>query len=213
MVRTQNIRHSYEQGLDIQFPDLDIAKGEALLILGESGAGKTTLLHVLGGLLKPTEGKVNINSTSIYDQSNAHLDRFRGDHIGMVFQQAHFIPAIKAVENIELAMKIGSGKIDNDFIQDLFDRLNISHRKDAYPSQLSQGERQRLAIARACVNKPHLILADELTSALDDTNCAAVISLLKDQSAALGNSLIIVTHDQRLKDHFENSITLKSWRS
>ncbi len=213
MIQTNNLSHTFSDQVRIAFPDISVGQKESLLILGESGAGKTTLLHILGGMLKPTDGNVQLIGENIYDLSPRRLDSFRGDHIGMVFQQAHFIPSISAMENIQLAQRIGSKKVDNKAINHLFDRLNIGHRKNALPAELSQGERQRLAIARAFINKPSLVLADELTSALDDTNCASVIALLKEQSEQIGTSLIMVTHDQRLKEYFANSIILKNWNA
>ncbi len=213
MIQTNNLSHTFSDQVRITFPDFSVGQKESLLILGESGAGKTTLLHILGGMLKPTDGAVHLMNENIYSFSSRKLDSFRGDHIGMVFQQAHFIPSISAIENIRLAQRIGSKKVDNQAINNLFDRLNIGHRKEALPSEMSQGERQRLAIARAFINTPSLVLADELTSALDDTNCASVIALLKEQSEQMGTSLIMVTHDQRLKEYFSNSIILKNWNA
>lgn len=209
MLLTKNVIHKYNRNQEISFPDLHCASGESLLLLGQSGVGKTTLLHVLGGLLKPTKGEVMLGDKNIYSISARTLDRYRGDNIGIVFQQPHFVSALTVLENIELAQKMGVGSSDRKKINAVLESLNIADKKNAYPQTLSQGEKQRASIARAVINDPKLILADEPTSALDDLSCSESIKLLKNQSKELGASLVIVTHDSRLKDVFTNKIILE----
>lgn len=179
-----------------------------MLILGQSGVGKTTLLHILAGILKPQEGQVYIGDKALYGLSGNQLDKFRGQHIGLVFQKPHFVQSITAEENLLLTQKMAGQPTDKKLADSLLSKLNIGHRKSAKAYKMSQGEQQRLSIARAIINRPKVILADEPTSALDDKNCEKVIDLLKEQAEEVKASLLIVTHDNRLKDIFSNYIEL-----
>lgn len=208
MLTTQKLSHQYSRGQGFQFPDFTCSAQKTLLILGQSGVGKTTLLHILAGILKPSKGEVFIDNTSIYKQGSNKLDSFRGQHIGLVFQKPHFVQAINAKENLILSQRIASKKVNVGKIDTLLEQLNIAHRATAHVYKMSQGEQQRLSIARALVNEPKVILADEPTSALDDKNCEEVIKLLHEQATAAEAALIIVTHDNRLKDYFTNHIEL-----
>ena len=208
MLDTTILTHKYSNSLKFEFPDLECNSAETLLVLGESGVGKTTLLHILGGILKPISGEVRIDNTSIYKLSGNALDSFRGQNIGIVFQKPHFVQSISAEENLLLTQKMAGKPTDKSAVKEILDRLNILSRKDAKTYQMSQGEQQRLSIARALINKPKVILADEPTSALDDTNCTEAINLLTHHSEAVGASLIVVTHDNRLKDQFANQVNL-----
>ncbi len=210
MIKTDNLSKKYNESTTIQFPDMEINKGESVLILGNSGVGKSTLLHMLAGILKPSKGSIHINDQNLYQLSGGKLDEFRGKNIGVVFQNPHFIQSITAKENIKLAQKISLGHHDDKVIDNLFERLNIDHRKTVLPFQMSQGERQRLAIIRGFVSQPSILLADEPTSALDDENCEVVINLLKEQAQIFKTSLLIVTHDSRLRNYFSTTISLKN---
>ena len=190
------------------FPDLTCDPGTPLLILGESGTGKTTLLHLLAGLLQPTGGEVSIQNTNIGQLSGSALDHFRGRHIGLVFQQAHFVAALSVKENLVLAQKLAGVPRDTQRMLALCERLGLSSHLNKKPNQLSQGEQQRVAIARALLNQPNVILADEPTASLDDSNAQTVASLLEEEAAAAGAALIIVTHDNRLKQRFTNCVTI-----
>jgi len=209
MLVTKNLSHKYGKEQEIRFPDIHCGEGESILILGQSGVGKTTLLHILAGLLKPKNGDVLLNEQNLYALSKGKIDNYRGDNIGIVFQQAHFVGALTVLENILLTQKMGKGKEDKQKVLSVLDQLQILHKKDAYPRNLSQGEKQRASIARAIINSPKLILADEPTSALDDKTCNESIKLLENQSKALGAALVIVTHDSRLKDFITNKIILE----
>jgi len=208
MLKTQNLSHRYNQNAQFSFPDLDCQGAETLLVLGQSGVGKTTLLHILAGILKPKDGEVLINNTSLYKQKAGQLDNFRGQNIGMIFQKPHFVQAISAAENLYLAQQMANQPIDKQRVSNLLEQLNISNRSSAKTNKMSQGEQQRLSIARALVNSPKLILADEPTSALDDKNCEEVIKLLRHQAETVNAALVIVTHDNRLKDIFPNRVEL-----
>ncbi len=208
MIQTQGVFHQYGQGEPIYFPDFDIPDGGRMLLLGPSGCGKSTLLHILGGLLKPRSGSVEINGTNMSKMSSSQLDAFRGKNIGIVFQKPHFVRSLTVMENLLLAQKLGGGRKDKKRISEILENLNIGHKHNAKTKNLSQGEQQRVAIARALVNQPSIILADEPTSALDDGNTEEVISLLEKQAEQYNATLIIVTHDTRLKDRFENRVEL-----
>ena len=208
MLTTKNISYTYRGNQTLHFPDITCKRGEQFLILGQSGIGKSTLLHILGGLRSPDKGNVYVDQTDLYALSSSKMDGFRGKNIGIVFQQSPFIKALTVKENLAIAQQLAGQKISNKRIEHLLTRLNLSHKSGAKTTALSQGEQQRLAIARALINKPLLILADEPTSALDDDNCNQVIELLQTQAAEENASLLIVTHDQRLKDIFPNQITL-----
>lgn len=210
MIRSSNLTYSYDGQKTISFPDIDIDQGGHFLILGNSGCGKTTLLHLLSGLLTAKQGKLTIADTALNSLSSSKKDDFRGRNIGIVFQTPHFIDAINVEENLMLAQKMAGLKTDRSRVNQILDNLNIAHKAKSKPSNLSQGERQRVSIARAVVNNPKVIFADEPTSALDDHNCEEVLRLLENQANSTKATLVIVTHDGRLKDHFTNKIILKS---
>ena len=209
MLETSTISHNYKGTQRFDFPEIKCHSAQTLLILGPSGVGKTTLLHILGGILKPLSGSVKIDNKSLYDLSGNKLDRFRGQNIGIVFQRPHFVQSISAEENLLLAQKISGNDCDKKTVTRLLNKLNIHDRAHANSNTMSQGELQRLSIARSIINNPKLILADEPTSALDDINCKEVIDLLEYQSKELNAALVIVTHDNRLKQYFNDHIELK----
>ena len=208
MLTTQDLHHQYDGQVQFNFPDIDCQARETLLVLGQSGVGKSTLLHILAGILPPTTGEVLVSQTSIYTLKPRRRDTFRGSNIGLVFQKPHFVQAVSAKENLRLAQRFAGLRVDEQKINLLLTSLNISHRASANTFSMSQGEQQRLSIARALINNPKVILADEPTSALDDKNCEEVVSLLTTQAEAAGAALIIVTHDNRLKDLFSHQVTL-----
>ena len=208
MIKTEGLKHNYGSGQDIVFPDINCGPSEKLMILGKSGTGKTTLLHILGGMLSPTHGSVKINDQDIYQLGKSDLDNQRGQNIGIIFQQSHFIESLSVNENISLSLKLCGKEVNQQTIDDLLSSLNIIHKKDSRTNQLSQGEKQRVAIARALIKNPSLVLADEPTSALDDVNCEEVLQLLSTQAKERNAALILVTHDNRLKEFFEQKIIL-----
>lgn len=210
MLQTEQLAFTYSAGNAFRFPDICCERGEHWLLLGQSGSGKTTFLHLLGGLLSPRSGAIRLEGTDMARLSGPALDRFRGRHIGIVFQRSHFVRSLTVGENLALAQTLAGMPVDNSRIAKLLDRLNVGHKLEQKPDRLSVGEQQRVAIARALVNSPELILADEPTSALDDENCDQVLQLLTEQAASVKATLLIVTHDGRLKDKFSNQIRLNA---
>ena len=208
MLQTKQLQFSYNRNQVMNFPDISLQKAEHWLLLGQSGSGKTTLLHLLGGLLSPTNGSIIIGDTEVGQLRSAALDRFRGKNIGIVFQKSHFVRALTIGENLALAQQLAGLKPNRERILELLERLNIADKYRLKPDRLSTGEQQRAAIARSLVNHAPIILADEPTSALDDHNAQEVINLLEEQARAQGSTLLVVTHDKRLKDRFPNQIEL-----
>lgn len=208
MLQTKDIRFAYNAQTGFQFPDLHCDAGGALLITGRSGKGKTTLLHLLGGLMAPTHGSIRIGETELSALRGPALDHFRGRRIGIVFQQPHFVESISVLDNVLLAAAMSGGKVGAKEARTLLDQLGIADQAGKKPARLSQGQRQRANIARALLNRPALLLADEPTSSLDDENTAAAAGLLRELARQYDTALIIVTHDGRLKGAFERQIEL-----
>jgi putative ABC transport system ATP-binding protein len=179
-----------------------------LLLLGESGTGKTTLLHLLAGMLRPSTGSVIVDQQDLTRLRKAEADRFRGARIGIVFQTAHFVESLTVEDNLILPQYLSGRTVNRLKAAELLRRMNLHHKLKQSPKALSIGEQQRVAIARALINEPVMVLADEPTSALDDKNARQVIDLLEEQASLTGAALVIVTHDQRLKDRFAQRVTL-----
>jgi lipoprotein-releasing system ATP-binding protein len=208
MIQSAHVQFSYDENSSFRFPDIRCEKAESLLLLGSSGKGKTTLLHILAGLLTPTAGTVTIAGEEIISMSRRSRDDFRGKHMGIIFQSAHFIASLSALDNLLMVPYLcGKGLKRNEALA-LMKRLGIDHHASKSPHQMSVGEQQRLAIARAISHRPEVIFADEPTSALDDANTREVIALLREEAALAGSALLIVTHDARLKAAFKQCIEL-----
>jgi putative ABC transport system ATP-binding protein len=208
MLKSQSINFSYDGTHQFCFPDIQLSKGEELLILGQSGVGKTTLIQILAGLLKPSSGLLEFNGVKFHNLPLKELDRFRGKHIGMVFQSPYFVKNISILDNLLLSLYLSNKKENKKRVIELLEQVGLEHKINSKPNELSQGEQQRAAIALAVVKNPSIILADEPTSSLDDVNCKRITNLLKEQAASTKAQLIIITHDQRLKSQFNKSVTL-----
>ena len=208
MISVKDLLHTFDDGTSLKFPNWEIGGGQHSLILGASGCGKTTFLHLLSGLLKIQQGKIAINGEDLSAFSTAQLDHFRGQHIGFVFQKPHLIHALTVYENILLAPFFGRKKDSAKRAKHLMEELGILSLKNKAVSQISQGQAQRVAIARAVVNEPNVIFGDEPTASLDDSSCNTVIRLLKNQAEQCSATLVIATHDSRVKSEFQNQIEL-----
>jgi putative ABC transport system ATP-binding protein len=208
MLQTKNLTFFYNKDTQFTFPELSCDASKALLITGNSGKGKTTLLHLLAGLLRPKNGKISIENIDISLLSERKLDQFRGKNIGLILQQSHFIASMTVLENVVLASWLATGKKAVQKAEKLLAELDLENQKHKLPSQLSIGQQQRVSIARALINEPKLLLADEPTSSLDDENAFKVADLLEKLSKEYKAALVIVTHDSRLKNKFSYQINL-----
>lgn len=208
MLNIKNLKAGYDGKAVVEIPNLLLAAGEHYLILGKSGSGKTTLLYALAGVLKPLAGEITLDNTNITALSGSALDSFRGKNIGIIYQTLHMAAPLSVLENILLVQYAAGVPQDAVKAEKLLASLGLLDYRHKKPEELSVGQQQRVAIARAAINSPKLILGDEPTSALDDEACDAVMKLLLDTAKASGASLVIATHDARIKKHFSKTITL-----
>lgn len=208
MIAVEGLRHRYGDRQVLALDAWRAAVGEHWLVLGASASGKTTLLGVLGGLLRPTAGRVMVAGQDLAALSGAELDRFRGRNVGFVPQKLHLIPSLDVEANLVLAQYLAGLPKDRARVREVLGALGLADRLSAKPAELSHGQAQRVAVARAVVNRPRLILADEPTSNLDDAHCAQAIELLESQAAACGATLVVATHDQRVRARFAHRVEL-----
>ncbi len=208
VLNTTDLSFSYAKGSALRFENLTINKGDHTLVLGDSGSGKTTFLNLIAGFSQPKTGIVTIAEQNLYAFKGSQLDRFRAQHLGFIFQEAHLLKNLNVIENIKLAQSLASLPVNEDAILQLLDKLQLKDLGKRLPKELSRGQIQRVAIARALINKPTILLADEPTASLDDKNTQLVLDLLKGLASEQGSTLIIATHDKRLKDEFNNHFHL-----
>lgn len=208
MIKTRGLRFSYDKSKSFTFKDMDMEPGSQWLILGTSGSGKTTLLHLLTGLLKAGGGTIEVAGREITSMSESARDAFRGKEIGLVFQKAHLIDVLSVEDNLAMAQYMAGVEQDKKRIREVLNELQLGDRLKAKPYQLSQGEQQRVSIARAVLNKPCVIFADEPSASLDDVNTEKVLAILQKQAEKYQATLVIVTHDQRLKGKIANQLTI-----
>ena len=175
--------------------NLTVQKGESLAVVGASGSGKSTLLHVMGGVDTVTNGKVIVDDRDITTLKDEEMSVFRRRKIGFVFQSYHLIPVLTVEENIQMPILLDHKKPDREYIDHVIEMLGLKDRRKHLPTQLSGGQPQRAAIARALANRPSLILADEPTGALDSTNGNEVMALLQDSVKKLNQTLVLITHN------------------
>jgi len=172
-----------------------VNKGEFVAIIGPSGSGKSTLLHILGGVDRPTSGKVYIDNTSIYDLNETKLAIFRRRQIGLIYQFYNLIPVLNVRENIMLPLLLDQRKYDEEQLVEMLDTLKLNNRAEHLPNQLSGGQQQRVSIGRALINSPAIVLADEPTGNLDSKNSSDIMELLKISNKRLKQTLMLITHD------------------
>ena len=187
----------------------DVEIGEFIAIIGASGSGKSTLLHQIGGVDHPSRGKVIINNTDIYTLNENDLAIFRRNEIGLIYQFYNLIPVLNVKENITLPLQLAHQKVDQKRFNTLIEQHGLSNRLNHLPNQLSGGQQQRVSIARALINQPSLVLADEPTGNLDSKNSDEIIRLLKEANEKYHQTIIIITHDNNIAKLANRVITIK----
>ncbi len=208
MLKTNNLSFSFDQKRVFHFPDLSLKKGEQLLISGKSGSGKTTLLHLLALLQKPQFGEIYFNNEIVSQLQGKNLIHFRATHFGVVFQKNYFLKSLNVMDNLKMSLYYKNQHLSGAEIRKTAEQLDVENLLQKNTYQLSGGEQQRISILRALLHKPAIILADEPTASLDDENAQKVAQLLQFQSNEYGASLVIVSHDFRLKSIFDQQINL-----
>ncbi|MEW8993898.1 ABC transporter ATP-binding protein [Clostridium sp.] len=188
--------------------NIEVEKGEFVAIVGPSGSGKSTLLHLLAGLDKPSAGQVFINNKDIYDMGEKEISRYRRRNIGFIFQAFNLIPILSAEENIKLPILMDGNKVDEEYIDELMEILDLKERKNHLPGELSGGQQQRVSIARALANKPSIIFADEPTGNLDSKNSQEVLELLRKTIEKYDQTLVMITHDNNIAAMADRIITI-----
>lgn len=216
MLKVENLKRYYKTN-DVEVRALDgvsfdVEKGEFISIIGASGSGKSTLLHLLGGLDYPTSGKVLIDDTDIYALKDDERTIFRRRNIGFVFQSYNLLPMLNVYENIIIPFGLDGDKVDKKYVDSVIDILEISDQKYKMPNELSGGQQQRVAIARALVTKPSIILADEPTGNLDSKSSSQVVYLLKKINKELGNTILMITHDDAVAQAAERTLRIEDGR-
>ncbi|MCQ2012673.1 ABC transporter ATP-binding protein [Clostridium butyricum] len=216
ILKTENLKKYY--GCDeslvkaIDNTNIDINEGEFVVILGKSGSGKSTLLHMMGGLDRPTDGKVIIDGKDIFTLKDEQLAIFRRRKIGFIFQYYNLIPSLNIWENIVLPIGLDSKDVDKNLVEDIIKNLGLDSKKEVLPNTLSGGQQQRVAIARALVTRPSIILADEPTGNLDSKTCEEVMSLLKAMIKKYNQTLVMITHDDTIAQMADRVIYIEDGR-
>lgn len=212
VLRTENLRKVYGEGENqveaVKGITLSIKRGEFVAIMGPSGSGKSTLLHMMGGIEKPTEGKVFIDGTDIYKMDEEKLAIFRRRNIGIVYQFYNLISVLNVVENIALPVNLDGRDLNDQRLNEMLNMLNIADRANFYPEQLSGGQQQRVSIGRALINAPAVVLADEPTGNLDSKNSQDILELFKLSNKKYKQTLIIITHDEEIALQADRIITI-----
>lgn len=214
MIRAEGLRKCYGALTVLQDVSLEVARGEVVSIVGASGAGKTTLLQILGSLSRPDGGRVEVDGTDLFALGDRALSEFRNRRIGFVFQFHHLLPEFTALENVCLPGLIGGRdrrEVEAQAVE-LLDMMGLSARRDHKPAELSGGEQQRTAIARALINTPAVLLADEPSGNLDSTNREEIHRLFFELRERFGQTVVIVTHDERLAARADRMITMRDGR-
>jgi putative ABC transport system ATP-binding protein len=202
ILRIENISKTYDTGgvpvralEDISF---SVAKGEFVAVIGASGSGKSTLLHILGGIDRPTGGKVFVNGEDVYEQDEEELAIFRRRQVGLIYQFYNLIPVLTVEENITLPVRLDGKRVNKERLAELLKALGLVKRRKHLPSQLSGGQQQRVSIGRALMNAPAIVLADEPTGNLDTKNAQEIMKLLRTSNRAYKQTIILITHDREI---------------
>ncbi len=202
ILKVENLCKTYGKG-ENQVKALDdvsfsVKRGEFIAIIGPSGSGKSTLLHILGGVDKPTSGKVYMEGSDVYRQNDEQLSIFRRRQVGLIYQFYNLIPVLNVTENITLPVMMDGQKVNEERLESLITTLKLNGRENHLPNQLSGGQQQRVSIGRALMNSPSVVLADEPTGNLDSKNSQEIIDLLKYYNKEYNQTLIIITHDESI---------------
>lgn len=213
ILKVQNLTKKYGKK-DTEVVALDnvsfsVEKGEFIAIVGASGSGKSTLLHLMGGVDKPTSGKVFINGKDIYQLSKDDLAIFRRREIGIIYQFYNLIPILNVKENILLPCNLDGKKVEEKHLQEIIELLGLSNREEHLPNQLSGGQQQRVAIGRAIINNPSIILADEPTGNLDSKSSKEIIELLKKSNKKYNQTILLITHDMSIAEQADRIIKIQ----
>ena len=202
ILKIENITKTYGKGVNavtaVDDVSFTVEKGEFVAIIGPSGSGKSTLLHIIGGVDRPSSGKVYLNGQDVYAQSEDQLAIFRRRQVGLIYQFYNLIPILDVVENMTLPVSLDSRKVDKDYLESLINTLGLVGREHHLPNELSGGQQQRVSIGRALMNMPSVVLADEPTGNLDSKASQEIIELLKYSNKQYGQTLIIITHDENI---------------
>jgi len=216
ILRVENLTKIYNSG-EVSVKALDnvsfsVKKGEFVAVIGPSGSGKSTLLHIIGGVDRPTSGKVFIENTDIYSLNETKLAIFRRRQIGLIYQFYNLIPVLNVEENITLPLLLDEQKVDKNQLEELLKTLNLADRAKHLPNQLSGGQQQRVSIGRALINRPAIMLADEPTGNLDSKNGAEIMNLLRLSNKNYNQTLILITHDQNIALQADRIIAIEDGR-
>ncbi len=202
ILRVENLTKTYGEGINmvkaLDGVSFSIEKGDFVAIIGPSGSGKSTLLHILGGVDKPTDGKVIMDGSDVYKQDDENLAIFRRRQVGLIYQFYNLIPVLNVIENMTLPVLMDARKVSEDRLNELISTLGLNGRENHLPNQLSGGQQQRVSIGRALMNAPAVVLADEPTGNLDSKNSQDIIHLLKESNRKYNQTLIIITHDENI---------------
>lgn len=216
ILRVEHLSKVYGEGENkvLALGDVSFAveKGEFLAIIGPSGSGKSTLLHILGGVDKPTVGKVYMNGADVFDRSDDQLAVFRRRQVGLIYQFYNLIPMLDVVENITLPCLLDGQKVNQEHLKELISTLQLEGREKHLPSQLSGGQQQRVSIGRALINSPAVMLADEPTGNLDSKNSREIVELLKESNKKYQQTLIMITHDENIAVQADRIIAIEDGR-
>lgn len=216
ILRVENLCKVYGKGYTavraLDNVSFTIQKGDFVAIVGPSGSGKSTLLHILGGVDTPSSGKVYIDNTDVYSLSETNLAIFRRRQIGLIYQFFNLVPVLNVEENITLPLLLDGRKVDKAFLNDLTGTLGLRERLRHLPNQLSGGQQQRVSIGRALINSPSLVLADEPTGNLDSKNSAEIIGLLKLYNKKYNQTLIVITHDEKIALQADRILSIEDGR-
>lgn len=213
VLRTEDLTREYGFGdnkvIALNHVSFSVEEGEFVTILGPSGSGKSTLLHLLGGVDKPTSGKVYIGGQSIYEMKERELTAFRRREIGQIYQFYNLIPVLNVEENICVPMLLDHRQAERKDLDELLELLGLTERVNHLPSELSGGQQQRVAIGRALISKPKLILADEPTGNLDQKNSREIIKLFRELNEKYGQTILLITHDEKIAEHAERILVIE----